>query len=376
VTSHTAKLCVIFSLLVAVSFADEVDDVVLRNESSLGEVRDYYFRLDSFATEDDYGLGELIHEATEEVWQSGINRRRVLRLLNTLGPEGRVVHGEHGAVTEYSIVDSELRKMSLWDHEYPPFTVPLEFGRSERELDIPCHIDVADPTDIDRATAIDRSKVYWDMFPGTTLKDINEVSTLSAVESGDSGIVRLRIDSTNAPDLLNESSLGVGTVFDIDRNHGYMVSRLEYVRGGAKVVVEGRDFKRTEGGFWYASRWEGTVNGNLASRTIVQELRVNVGYSASDLEVPFPEGAKVTTVQGDIYLWGKNSPAMVFKSIKDYRQEIYARARNYQRGLASENLQPTDSGSGVSWLVWLNLSFFALLIGLGVLRRKIASRNE
>ncbi|MFG0294645.1 MAG: hypothetical protein ACF8PG_01965 [Maioricimonas sp. JB045] len=364
------------ALAICPPVSDAAHPAVERNRETLEEIESYYLSMTQSiaASEDEDAPLEV--SSIEEVWSSGPRYRRRTRSMRVLTADGlERVTAPHGHMHEFSVSPQTVRNMAGWDPEHPPQT-PLQFGRNAREFgSIDCSIAVTDPTA--RHHTIERGNLLWEIAPGWSLADVADVAELEVVstppDEGES-LVRLRIVSAEN-DGLREM---VGTVIDVDLEHGGFISRIERRVPPEDRVAVSRvtRFEKTDAGTWMPMEVLNTINGRRFMQSVVNEYRINAPIPDDQLLVQFPEGARVDdTARNVIHLWGKGEPAETFASYNAFMTSVYAAAREQQR---PKGARPLDAAPQDRWrtLLLLNLALVSILAACVALRMRLRRAGQ
>lgn len=352
------------------SAGEDLENALSLNAEIVNNLQRYHLLLEFWESEDELGHGELIHLKTTEIWCDGTRRRVIDRLLRSMGPAGWDDHGEFGEVYEYSMSPTELRQITQWDRKRPPYPEPLEYGRSQSELSVPCKIDVTDPLRFRQLVAEDRALMRWDLLPDWPMEKVAEVCTLMGSQSLQEGLARIEISATSAPQHFNSGTFEVGTVIDIDVAAGGLIRGIEYSRLGKTVRHQGTSVARDENGAAYVKEWQTIFDGRVVSALRVTKCELNQPIQDADLEVAFPEGAQVDDANGKIYLWGDGSAEMIFTVREQLRQELYARARRYQNRTIGQR------GTVMDWLGGFRVTLLVNGILIATINALILLRNR
>lgn len=367
--------CLSVAIVFLVPFADILHSeptVVERNHGSLAMISSYHVRTTvTDLTGKTDGEADRKPDSIREVWCKGIRRKETTRAFSSAGPNGDTKSSNpFGNVSMSSVDDQETRLMQGWDPEHP-FQLPLEFGRSAKEYgDVHCTYTPRDPsTD---ATLMDMAFFLWQPVFGISLSELSERATLVEQPQPNNAITRLLVESTNDPEVKSS----VGSLLDIDHEHGFMLRRIETKTGTQVNVKEVSRFREAAPQIWVPEQVEikvATPSNPTAMHRIVNfdTFEVNIPISDQDLKVQFPEGAHVIQ-QPELkyHVWGKEGPVQTFNNMEELMAHNYARARVLQYG---DEHKPTDvpRRPQISWIIFANVILFGLLALVSYLRRRV-----
>lgn len=392
---HAVALTLCLNCIVSTLRADEsiaVKDAIRQHSEAVAKIRSYHLKIETHSSHfqglpDSSTLrfgpfligsgeaeGRLVHESTTEIWQQGSRRHWIDRSFFSVGEKGVLDFGERGSVYEYSIDSSSLRFLSGWDWENPPAQVPLDISRSFNEVaSVNCSISTVDPIAINDKLSMDRAAMCWDLFPGWSLAKIAEACELVEVAQADSSVTRLQILSISSPDIFANASMYIGSVIDLDHKHGWLISRFEMGEGETLAVRQATQFRQTESGYWYASEWDSVRLGRRTDVTSIPICEINREFTEDELEVRFPEGARVDDIGGRIHLWGDRGPKETFSSSEDYLNYQKNHITDLQRGGPPQH--PLVKGqSNRDWIFVVNAVLLALIALFAYLRRRVSRR--
>jgi hypothetical protein len=306
----------------------------------------------------------LVRECEWKIWSSGIQHRRLARVFYSWGPEEVVQFPDpHGQVNDVSWDDKEVRNLQGWDPDHP-FQLPLEFGRNAGEFgQVHGGMAVRDPTA--RANDVEALGLLWEIYPGWSLAEAAKVANFVEEEGAEGGDIRLRLQSTDQPELAR----AVGRLIDIDPEHDCLVCRIE--SQSPRSVTEVVEFAKSASGIWIARELRSTLDGRPSGRLFLQEFTINEPIPASQLQTQFPQGAKVRDAEGSLHLWGDGKPEKTFRNSEALTQYLYARARDYQQGGPKQD-PAANAHVGRQALIIVNVIVVALLIFFTLLRRRLS----
>ncbi len=399
--------CIILSCLVCRASAQSQDDrsvmdCLRQHAEHLSRIKQYYLKITVELTENEEVLGTPLQKSKVfEVWHAG-DRRRVVRHLygnptsdgspgdldNGGALEAGVMETNHDSassekhapsspvITDSSIDGDRAYIMVGWDEEHP-FELPLEFGRNGREFtSVRCSISPHDPTLL--VTDEESCLLLWHVRFHWPLSRIAKESILTLLPRETDGLLRLRIASTTSPELskLPKGSIGTpGTVFSIDRNKNWTITKIEVPFDDKTVVTEVMDSVET-GGIVLPTRIETRVGNDLVSRFTVNEWSINKPIPEEKLQTKFPPGAQVVELPQRVHhLWGDGEPEVTFSTYEELMKHVYARAREYQQGQELRRDPKQVEGSNLRLFLVINGSLISLLILLTILRRKLTRRD-
>lgn len=363
-------IALIAALLIAAAGHSQ-PDIVREHSETLNRIRATYHLKIRREMRADEKSETLLHDVDWEVWHSGLRHRIVSRsyFLGTTDGFTRVPE-PNGRVVDLSFDEKETRNLAGWDPERPP-QLPLEFGRNAKEFaEVRCGIGVRDPAfQVGNEECI---SLLWELAPGLTLARLAEAAQLVEIPSGTPSYTRLRIESTRDKTLATL----VGTMIDLDREHGSLIRRVHWANGILKFddyVSEVTQIAPAGSDLWIPIEVQATYSGGtplMKSRVI--EFQVGEGIPDRFLQTQFPEGARVNDSSGEIHVWGNGKPERSFTNFESFMQHLYSRAREMQsKDNSGEPLAPKKDASRVG-LVWvINGVLIAVLAILTLVRRRL-----
>lgn len=352
----------------------------MENAASLNRISSYHLRIvmSSSLTVDGKEVLPYRRDSVMEIWREGIRRKHIHRVFRKGTPSGIVsVEQEHGQVTQSSADEREIRNLRGWDPEHP-YQLPLEFGRSAVEYgSVKGTIGLRSPKET--LEWPESSMLLWQIAPGLTLEEVAKHSTLTEVDSDDPQKVRLRIDNPTDPRL----DLYAGALIDVDKTHGFMISRIERSDEHENHhVYEAVRFDLSEPGLWIPvevtqrSVPKAHPEAIRLMRFEIDLREINPPIDESLLTVQFPEGSKVREYpSGQIHYWGKDAPARTFTSDEQFLDYLYARAREVQGASQRSDLSGSGSENGsTSTILVVNIVIIVAIIILTLIRRRVGTK--
>ena len=363
--ARIATACMLVLTSPCITANEMVQTAIKKNTESLAGIKSYYLHLvqDSFMSTD----GPLVRECEWKIWHSDLRARRLSRGFYSVGSNGPERFPEpNGDVNDISWSDKAVRNLRGWDSAHP-FHIPLDFSRNSREFSrVQCGVAFRNPTE--KVNAVEAAAMLWEITPGWTLGDASNIANFVEEKTDGPGIVRLRLESTSDPVLTN----AVGLLVDLDPEHGWLVRRIE--RRTPHAVGEVIKFAKSTTGVWCPHEIHGTVNGKLADRIVVEEFTINKPIPPDQLQVQFPQGAKVRdSSNGSFHVWGIDKPEKTFTNTEALTQYLYTKAKESQsRGSHPDRQRTGVSGAGRWFVITANLAILVLLAGVIVIRRRLS----
>jgi len=334
-------------------------------------------RLESYhVTERAYGVEEggarrlgCVHES----WKRGIasrSRSRCPREQREAKPSGDAATGGDAYMfMDESLSATEFRTMTGWDPEHPP-QLPLEFGRSPTALQqIGCLRGSRNP-DVSATPGLE-VRLMREVMLGVSLEQLATEADLEVVEAPGDSVLRIRMTKARSPKM----RLVNGMLFDLDRERGCSICRVEFDAFGHWMVYEVTEFTEHDGPVWLPKRIEIRRDGRLITVSEIDFQSVNQPIADADLVTPFPPGARVDDRDtGKILVWGTDGPVAAFESREAYDEYIYRGAREYQSRNFPRTKPVSSQGSHLVAILIVNGVLVAALVGLTFLRRRLARR--
>ena len=366
----------------------DVRETIRKHAEAMEAIAKYHLKYSLYVSSTVDGNVKLSRAKVEEceIWRSGNQRRQRQRFLYQGGAPSKAPHGK---MIERSTDANQALTLEGWDPDRPP-TVPIEYGRNAKEyFDVVGGINVRDPLVIESQT--EAYALLLNIVPTLTLAEALEVCDITQLPGIHSStpIVRLSINSSTDARLRNGIQFPI--FVDIDTACGYMIRRLEILRAEGsdanneftKVVGEAEDFDKIAPGLFapIAARRTTTI-AHLKSEVVreyeIEMFALNPKMEPDDLRVRFPEGCKVIeSPDYTLHVWGKDGPLRTFTDNSEFREYMFARARDYQAAgnAASSNAAGTErrvnGQTRYSWLIGANLALIAALVALYTIRKRL-----
>jgi hypothetical protein len=285
-----------------------------------------------------------------EVWRNGIRERRIQRLFFYETQKGRQVNPK-GDVTITVLTDKDQRSIVGWDPDNP-LPLPLDIAKQAGDFSkVRAVISPRIPTKVNASAFYD---LNLPLLP--VLAKSSEIVAAPPLSAG-----KLCFE-------IKKSNIGFysGAKLEIDPAHGYSSCRFAFKDG----VHEVEDYSESDDHIWVPKRVRrSTSDGVMLVHATA--CRVNGPIADSDLDFPFPEGARVDDPQKKaIYIWGKTGPAKTFANDKDLSSYLESR-------LAEEESAPAPTPIRWSgYLLWGNLALILVIAALVVYRRRLARQTK
>lgn len=364
------QICVLHLLgTLSVAVAGDVPSIVDANTRSLNKIQSYSASIIQEIAITEGVDSPLVTNRVYDVWHSGSKHRMRQRVFYAATPEDELAHvkKKKGDVTDTSWGEKEVKVLEGLDWERPP-SLPIEFGKDVQQFsEIHGAIALRDPKV--SFSNHERMSLLWDLHRDSQLDTIAREATLELDAPPREGVERLRVVSTNNPQLRSF----VGLKIDLDTSKGSMVSRLEMPGVGSREVVR---FGQGAMGDWIPLEVRGYEKDRLISRVTVTEFTLNEPIDDSLLDVVFPPGVRVRDYQGNYILWGDGKPEVKRTDFAEFMGEVYARAREYQSGSTAGGDGPLSKSSTTGIAMLFNVTMIMILIALTIVRRRYGTAKK